>query len=753
MELTIDQAIKKGIQSHRQGNLAEAERIYRDILKSNANHPDANHNLGLITASQKKSETALPFFEAALQSNPRVGQFWVSYVQALISEKRFEEAMQSISESKKRGINEEKLRSFEELAKRKLAEISLNSSPSGELINRLLNLYEDSNIIESEKLALKMTQLFPDHPFGWKVLGAVYGQTARTEESLNAHRNAVRLSPTDHEAHSNLANTLLDLGRLEEAEASYRNTISIKHNFVKAHSNLGVALQRQGKLDEAEASYAIAISLDGQYALVRNNLASLLQEQNRLHEAEREYLQSIAIQPKNFKTHHNYGIVLQGLNKWQAAEQSFIKSITLNPKHATTHFDLANLLRTDGRIAESESHFQQAINLESNYIAAYNNLGLVKKELGKVAQAEVIFRKAINIDRNDANSYNNLGNLLLDRGALKEAIEHYRRCVRLDPGFVGAYNNLGNALKELGQIEEAEECYLRALAQDPTFASARFNLGILLFESERFKDAYENFEVIAEETSNPYELRCAYFLEDENRLLQKINKSNAKYKTNAVIGSITSCASRRYDIKLPNSFCNEPLKYSHEIQLANECDFKRQFIEPAISILADPDTIYKEQGHLSNGLQTAGNIFNYEKYKSVEAVEVLRSQIGIYRKRFGQSDEGFIRDWPDSFSISGWLVSMQSGGSLTAHMHDNGWITGSVYINVPVKPNQDDGSLVLCVNDGENLAEEDLEEKRTIRVNTGSLCIFPSSLLHYTVPFDSPEARIVLAFDIIPDNG
>jgi hypothetical protein len=63
--------------------------------------------------------------------------------------------MQSISESKKRGINEEKLRSFEELAKRKLAEISLNSSPSGELINRLLNLYEDSNIIESEKTCSK----------------------------------------------------------------------------------------------------------------------------------------------------------------------------------------------------------------------------------------------------------------------------------------------------------------------------------------------------------------------------------------------------------------------------------------------------------------------------------------------------------------------------------------------------------------------------------------------------------------------
>ena len=144
------------------------------------------------------------------------------------------------------------------------------------------------------------------------------------------------------------------------------------------------------------------------------------------------------------------------------------------------------------------------------------------------------------------------------------------------------------------------------------------------------------------------------------------------------------------------------MKYLQEVKLTNDCDFQRQFIEPALSILADSNTSYKEQGHLSNGRQTAGNIFNHEKYKSVGAVEILRSQLGIYRKRFGQVDEGFIRDWPDSFSIFGWLVSMRSGGSLKAHMHDNGRVTGSVYINVPVKSNRDDGSLVLRVSDDEN---------------------------------------------------
>jgi hypothetical protein len=30
------------------------------------------------------------------------------------------------------------------------------------------------------------------------------------------------------------------------------------------------------------------------------------------------------------------------------------------------------------------------------------------------------------------------------------------------------------------------------------------------------------------------------------------------------------------------------------------------------------------------------------------------------------------------------------------------------------------------------------------------LCLFPSSLHHYTVPFEEAENRIVLAFDVIP---
>ena len=40
--------------------------------------------------------------------------------------------------------------------------------------------------------------------------------------------------------------------------------------------------------------------------------------------------------------------------------------------------------------------------------------------------------------------------------------------------------------------------------------------------------------------------------------------------------------------------------------------------------------------------------------------------------------------------------------------------------------------------------------KKIIHVKTGDLCLFPASLLHYTIPFRSKEQRIVLAFDVVP---
>ena len=92
MELTIEQALQLGIAAHKKGNLQEAERLYRVILQSQPDHPDANHNLGVLAAGVNKTDVALPLFKTALEANSKIEQFWLSYIGALIKEHQFENA-------------------------------------------------------------------------------------------------------------------------------------------------------------------------------------------------------------------------------------------------------------------------------------------------------------------------------------------------------------------------------------------------------------------------------------------------------------------------------------------------------------------------------------------------------------------------------------------------------------------------------------------------------------------------------------
>jgi len=110
--MNSEEALKQGIAAHKAGKVDEAERIYRDILKSQPRNPEASHNLGLVAISSNKTKEALLLFKTALESNPKKEQFWLSFIYVLIKEKQFENANQLIQQGKKQGINAVKLNSL-----------------------------------------------------------------------------------------------------------------------------------------------------------------------------------------------------------------------------------------------------------------------------------------------------------------------------------------------------------------------------------------------------------------------------------------------------------------------------------------------------------------------------------------------------------------------------------------------------------------------------------------------------------------
>ena len=368
MELTIEKALQKAVEAHKARKLQDAEALYRAILQAQPKHPDANHNLGVLAVSVNKSELALPLFKTALEANPSQGQFWISYVDALIKTNQLEIAKSVLEQGKKLGLAGERVVALEaqltpitvveksesilqkqpssftqqrmrvSAKKEKKKNSSSNQknpnqvrSPSQVELDGLLEHYQKGRFDLSENLAKTITQKYPDHQFGWKVLGAVFKQTGRLEDSLIANQRAIEISPHDSEAYSNLGITLQGLGRLEDAETSYKKAIAINPGYADANYNLGITLQELGRLEDAESSYKKAIAINPGYADAHYNLGITLQALGRLEEAETSYKKAIAIKPDYAEAHSNLGITLQELGRLEDALTTVIKSIKIKP--------------------------------------------------------------------------------------------------------------------------------------------------------------------------------------------------------------------------------------------------------------------------------------------------------------------------------------------------------------------------------------------------------------------------------------
>ena len=374
MGLTIEQALQQGVAAHKVGKLQDAERLYRVILQSQPLHPGANHNLGLIAVSVNKADVALLHFKVALEANPMIEQYWVSYIDALVKVNKLKDAKQVIKKAKKKGFDTKKLRALLTQSRGRVD----TKMPSEEKLSSLLACYQNGRLGDAEKLAVSITQEFPKHQVGWKVLGAIFGQTGRNIEAVNANQTAVALCPHDAEAHSNLGITLKDLGRLDEAEVSLRQATALKPDSVEALSNLGITLQELGRLDEAEASYKQSIELKPDYAKAHCNLGVTLQLLGRLDEAEASYTQAIVLKPDFAEAHCNLGNTLKELGRLDEAEASYTQAIVLKPRFVEAHCNLGITLQGLGRLEEAEASYKQATALKPDYAEAHRLLTLMK---------------------------------------------------------------------------------------------------------------------------------------------------------------------------------------------------------------------------------------------------------------------------------------------------------------------------------------------------------------------------------------
>tara|TARA_Y100001934_G_scaffold60936_2_gene75454 strand:+ start:370 stop:2910 length:2541 start_codon:yes stop_codon:yes gene_type:complete len=374
MELTQDQALQKGIEAQKAGRTREADRYYTAILKANPRHSDANHNMGVLAVGIGRVNDALPFFKTALDVNPSIDQYWLSYIDALVKEKRFRDALEVIKHGKKQGISAKKFSALElELASINLIEKANLESPSDKLINNVLENFKIGRFKEAESFARSMTKEFPDHPFGWKALGTLFAQSEQHFEALTAYKHAILLDPEDPECLNNLGTTLKTLGRSKDAITVYRQTVTLNFKYPEAHYNLANTLTKLGENKEALSHYNQAIKFKHDYAEAYYNLGDALLTLNKLDEAAQSFTRAIILRPGRGESYNNLGVTLQHQRKIIVAIDIFAKLTRLWPNSVEV---LQNFAATLSLLIPDS--FSQK--LQKHYLEILNRDGIVRPE-------------------------------------------------------------------------------------------------------------------------------------------------------------------------------------------------------------------------------------------------------------------------------------------------------------------------------------------------------------------------------------
>ena len=312
MKLSIKKTLQQAIAAHKEGKLQDAERLYRSILQSCPNHPEANQNLGVLDTNK---------------------------LIQLYQNGQYDDA-------------------------KKLAQSLTERLPKYTFAWSILGAIFGQTGMHTEALNANKTAviLSPQDAQVHYNLGITLKELGRLDEAEASYRQAIALQPENAQAHNNLGLTLEALGRLDEAEASYRQAIVLKANYTKAYNNLGITLQALGRLDEAEVSYKQAIELKADYAAAHHNLSIM----KKFESQDEQFLKMQELNldentSEEERCHINFGLA-KAFEDLGDFEQAFI------------HYSKGNVLRKkllNYDISQDEKYYKQ---IKSNYqsIAQYS---------------------------------------------------------------------------------------------------------------------------------------------------------------------------------------------------------------------------------------------------------------------------------------------------------------------------------------------------------------------------------------------
>lgn len=208
-------------EKHRAGQIEEAERMYRQVLRWQPDHPDALHLLGLLAAQINQLDDALPLLDRAIAIDPTVPEYHANRGNILKIQSRLGEA---------RAAFETALR------------------------------------------------LKPDAPEALMNLATVERAQGRLAESEQLLRRVLELRPDYADAEINLANLYLTRGGFDEATALYQKALKAEPHYIGAYESFARAACHAGRTEEAAAAFRGLLAFDPNNEVARHLLAACTED-------------------------------------------------------------------------------------------------------------------------------------------------------------------------------------------------------------------------------------------------------------------------------------------------------------------------------------------------------------------------------------------------------------------------------------------------------------------------------------------
>ncbi len=545
---------------------------------------------------------------------------------------------------------------------------------------------------------------------------------------------------------------LYNAGRLAEAVNAARQLAARYPAAVVVHSVLGSALAALGRLDEAEQAFAGAVKANPGSAELLSNLGLVQQQRGRLQEALATYTRALAIRRDFPELLYNLGVVQDALGRLDEAATSYRRAIALQPRFAVALFNLGSVLDRQGARGEAIEVYRRAVEAEPGFVEAWSNLGAALQQSGEAEQAVRCYQKALDIQPT-ATAWFNLGTAQRAFGLIMDAAESYRRAIALAPEYADAHSNLGEILRDQGDGEGTLAAFRAALAIDPDHGGAHYNLGLLHHDLHEYDKALPCFEKAGVLDADDRVLYCLYKLrrsdEFEARLQARLGERHRSPML-ATLSAHHATNRRRPD---PYRFCPDPIALVHHARLDPLTDPADSLRSDLLRDITQADIQARKQGRLHYGVQSSGHLFRRPEASIARLVGLIRDEIERYRQRLIGEDCVYAQDFPPTTEFaSSWYVKMSRGGHLTSHIHEEGWLSGVLYLAMPSdRPEGSTAGGIEFSTDGDDYPREhDDFPRRTLLPEVGDIVLFPSSLFHRTIPFQSNEVRICIAFDVKP---